>query len=160
MDEYNPGLAPGARRGEWMFAFALVSAVVGLSLGNVKFYPFAPPNFFLARAHHYCRYSIVDPAGASLPLHEFGLGDFYTGQAGSFNHMPWQEHGAVKLPATGNIYGVVLTPAEVAALVQQGLRTRSDLPYVVVSQRIFGPIDEQGVGVIGDHQWRISGSSP
>jgi hypothetical protein len=158
-DDLGPPPARTSRHGEWVCAAALIGAIVSLSSGGMKFYPFAPPNFFLARVQQYCRYSVVGPDGSALPLHEFGLGDFYTGQAGIFDRMPWQEHGAVKLPATGNIYGVVLTGPQLVALVQQGLRGRPALPYVVVSQQVVGAVDDQGVGVIAEHRFQISAAT-
>ena len=108
-----------ARRGEWMFAFALVSAVVGLSLGNVKFYPLprrtsSSPGLITTAGNR-------DPAGASLPLHCIAGRFLY--RAGRQLQSHALQHGAVKLPATETSWRS-RTPRRVAALVQQGLRTR------------------------------------
>jgi hypothetical protein len=143
-------------RVEQAFALSLGLLILCCSLGAGKLYPFEAPSFFVARADQYCRYTLRDPQQRELPMYEFGLGDFYAGQGGYAVGVPGQEPGAIKLPATINVYGEVPAPSEVAGVVQRALRARSEPEYVIVDQQVIGPLDQEAVGVVASHRMRVS----
>lgn len=148
-----------SRRAELSFMIALAAAVVLLSFGRTKVFPFDPPSFFVTSARHYCQYTVTDPSGQTVALHEVGLGDFYLGQGGNIERLPAQEPGAVKLPDTINVYGTVPTREQVEHAVRKGLTARPEWDHVVVSQRVIAADGPASVGLVATHTWRIARAS-
>ena len=121
-----------------------------------KIIPFDRPSFFIASVRRHCVYKITSPDGRSLPLYEFGLGNFYFGQRGWFSEVPFQERGALKLPDSINIYGEVASEEQVRAVVRRHL-SGSDLDYVDVVQKVkASSVDGQTVDVVTARRWRVS----
>lgn len=158
VDQKGAADAPRASRAELTFAVLFAAVLVVCSIGSGKLYPFEPPSFFVATAREYAQYYVKDPAGNALPLHEFGMGDFYAGQAGYANGARAQEAAAMRLPDTIVVFGEVRTQEEVVATVQRALRARPSPEYVVVSQHVIAPTRDNpaAVGIVERNEWRIS----
>lgn len=147
-----------SRVGERRFVMLFVATLLLCSLGSGKVYPFEAPSFFVASPRQYAQYTLTDPYGHPLPLHEFGLGDFYAGQAGYAVGAATQEAGALKLPPTINIFGELRTREELETAVQRALRSRSEPEYVIVSRHVVAPIepDRRAVGIVASDHWRVA----
>ena len=144
-----------SRRSERIFLSVFLACTILIPLTVEKIIPFDRPSFFVASVRRHCVYKITDPNGRSLPLHEFGLGNFYFGQRGWFSEVPSQERGALKLPESINIYGDVASEEQVRTVVSRHLAER-DLEYVDVSQKIKANPGGKSAGVVAEHQWRVT----
>ena len=151
----SSSLLSRGRRSELSFILAFLGCAVLIPLTLEKIFPFDRPSFFVASVRRHSLYEITDPQGRQLPLHAFGLGDFYWGQRGWFSEIPVQERGAIKLPDTINIYGEVASEQQVRAMVRRHLAD-SNLAYVDVVQRVKARADGQTVGVVSERRWRVS----
>ena len=143
------------RRSELIFLCVFLGCTILIPLTFEKIIPFDRPSFFIASVRQHCVYKVTDPNGRALPLHEFGLGDFYFGQRGWFSEVPFQERGALELPESINIFGDVASEEQVRTVVKRHLTGR-DLEYVDVSQKIKAGPGGKSVNVVTAHEWRVT----
>ena len=153
-DASGPPIAPG-RRTEFAFALAMLLCIIAIPLAWEKVFPFDRPSLFVASEHQYVTHRIRAPDGQLLAPFIFGLGDFYWGQGGYFSLVPGQDRGAVKLPPTIIVHGVIPTRSQVDAAIREKLALVA-MPFVTVEQIVKGRVDDSGVGVLRAEAWRVS----
>ncbi len=101
----------------------------------------------------YCEYAVVTPDGRRLTeandLLPFGLQRNYWGN-------PLGVGVGFKPAPTVDDFGKVATHQEVIDTVAPCLKRFSEWEYVEVEQKVIGPTDDDHVGVVDRHLWRVS----
>jgi hypothetical protein len=123
-------------------------AAVGVPLCRTELYPFSRAPMFADAPRVYCSWAVLDPAGRSLPLDEFGLQRNYWGNPLGVGV------GFAPLPSVDR-FGSVPSREEVSEAVRKHLARRKDIAYVEIIQEVIGPVGSS-VGRTQTTSWRIN----
>ena len=137
------------RSGERWFIIGMGLAVTIFPLLFGELFPFSSAPMFRDAPSVYCEYSVRGPNGKALPLKTFELQRNYDGNPVGM--------GAGRTPApTLDTFGRVVAMDRVRSHVRRQLIAQyPKLPYVDVSQKIVGAVDDDRVGVISDQTIRV-----
>lgn len=145
-----------SRRMELGIVGLFVALNVTVPLAARELYPFSSFHGFVDSARRYCDYRVVGPEGEPLSTAAFGLHRNYYGNGGYSVNLPEPHRGGVPLPPTLDRFGEVPSEARVRTHVRERLeRSHPKLDWVRVTQRVVGAVDDDRVGVVRTHTWRI-----
>ncbi|HUE73210.1 MAG TPA: hypothetical protein VMP01_20155 [Pirellulaceae bacterium] len=141
-------------------ALLAANAIVPLMWGDV--YPFTSAPMFRDSPTQYAEYRVFDPQGNELPSRHYALdkdktGDpLFLGRVYDGNPVGYGV-GIAPPPVLEQEFGVIHDEATVRRHIQEQLARpeNAGLEYVVVEQRVIGPIDGQAVGVTKATRWKI-----
>lgn len=133
---------------EWLAIAAFLAPNLLFPLLYTDLYPFSRAPMFEDAPTRYCEYQVKNPQGQALDLREIGLQRNYWGNPIGIGV------GFHPRPTLDRV-GQIASKEEVTAQVQRFLGQHPDIPYVLVTQDILGPIDDWHVGSIQQHIWRV-----
>jgi hypothetical protein len=127
--------------------FCLANVLVPLFITDL--YPFSRAPMFADSPSRYCDYSLTGPDGTALAPADFGLQRNYWGNPLGVGVGYWP-------PESVDRFGEVADRAEVSAFLERRLARFPELPYVVVTQEVVGPLPGgRTVGPLERRTWRV-----
>ncbi|MBX7220202.1 MAG: hypothetical protein K1Y36_09675 [Blastocatellia bacterium] len=111
-------------------------------------YPFSIAPMFMISPQKYCAYIVLAPDGTQLPPIAFGVHRNYWGN-------PVHVGIGIRPVSTIDEFGQVADEPVVRQQVERFLRQYPEIPFVVIEQQVFGPVDANRVGITQIRRWKI-----
>ena len=124
-----------------------------------ELYPFSAATMFAVNTRELTSYQVCDQNNRQLPNGWFGLArgpnifDPPVNTLGRFG-FGRRSYPNIFQQSEPERYGKTATEAEVRQIVLDGLKNHIDLPYVVVTQAVYGNNENQ-VGILNRNTWKV-----